>query len=282
MSDDAPHEVIPWAQVLSDRPPGTTFECTDACRMAGDSTILTFPPLSLWCDSTSCGKQMWFDGTGDQLWSPDKRGELHRVSMKYVCRHCKQECKFFAALVYGLGERKIGVVKFGEFPAFGPPLPESLLKLAGSDRHLWTKGRRCENQGLGIAAFSYYRRVIENQKAALFDRILQVARVVDPSPAFANNIVAAKREIQFAKAIEMLGTGFPQSLLVNGHNPLKLIHSSLSDGLHAASDEQCLTVATGIRLVMSRLTELMSSVLSDDEQLRKAVNALTNTKPTQA
>ena len=47
------------------------------------------------------------------------------------------------------------------------------MKLVGPDRDDFLKGRRCENQGLGVGAFIYYRRVVENQK----NRILGVCRI---------------------------------------------------------------------------------------------------------
>src|SRR5215203_6012781 len=65
--------------------------------------------------------------------------------------------------------------KFGEHPVFGPPTSSRLISLAGPDRETFLKGRRCENQGLGIGAFVYYRRVIENQNNRILDEIIKVA-----------------------------------------------------------------------------------------------------------
>jgi hypothetical protein len=36
-------------------------------------------------------------------------------------------------------------------------------------------GRRAENQGMGIGAFAYYRRVVENQKNRIIAEIKRVA-----------------------------------------------------------------------------------------------------------
>jgi hypothetical protein len=44
------------------------------------------------------------------------------------------------------------------------------------------KGRRCENQGLGISAFGYYRRVVQNAKNEIIGEVLKVAEAV-PAPA---------------------------------------------------------------------------------------------------
>ena len=49
----------------------------------------------------------------------------------------------------------VGALKFGEFPAFGPPVPPRVLSLIGPDKDLFLKGRRSEIQGLGVGAFAY-------------------------------------------------------------------------------------------------------------------------------
>ena len=56
------------------------------------------------------------------------------------------------------------IIKVGEFPFFGAPVPSNLIKTFGPEKYLFIKGKKCESQSLGIAAFTYYRRVIENQK----------------------------------------------------------------------------------------------------------------------
>jgi hypothetical protein len=66
----------------------------------------------------------------------------------------------------------------------------------------------------------------------------------------------------------------PQTLLINGQNPLTLLHSALSEGLHAKSDEDCLELATSIRLVLMELAERIATALKDEAELRNAVNRL--------
>jgi len=47
--------------------------------------------------------------------------------------------------------------------------------MLGDNRDLFMKGRRCESQSLGIGAFVYYRRVVENQRAAILGQIIKIA-----------------------------------------------------------------------------------------------------------
>ncbi|HEY3131582.1 MAG TPA: hypothetical protein VGL91_19155 [Acidobacteriota bacterium] len=44
------------------------------------------------------------------------------------------------------------------------------------------------------------------------------------------------REFAVTDALESVKHGIPQALLINGHNPLLLLHNALSDGVHGRSD----------------------------------------------
>jgi hypothetical protein len=69
-------------------------------------------------------------------------------------------------------------------------------------------------------------------------------------------------------------TGIPQVLLINGQNPLTLLHSALSQGIHAETDEECLELATSIRVVLSELADRLGSALKDHAELNAAVSRL--------
>jgi hypothetical protein len=143
---------------------------------------------------------------------------------------------------------------------------------------LFLKGRRAGNQGLGIGAYAYYRRVVENQKGRLLDKIIGVARQLDVNSPMIPALEAAKSETQFSKAIESVKDSIPESLRIRGHNPLTLLHSALSQGLHAESDEDCLEVASAIREVLFELAERIDTVLKDHASLDMALNRLLNPK----
>jgi hypothetical protein len=145
---------------------------------------------------------------------------------------------------------------------------------------VFLKGRQCENQGLGIGAFSYYRRVVENHKEQLFDEIIKVAGKIAPETVGA--LRSAKAQPQFLNALDSVKDIFPQGLLINGHNPLTLLHSALSEGLHAQSDEECLQSAQDIRIVLSELAERMALALKEEAKLADAIKRLSNRKATKA
>ena len=72
----------------------------------------------------------------------------------------------------------------------------------------------------------------------------------------------------------MVKESLPESLLVDGHNPFKLLHKALSIGLHNQSDEECLKIAHNVRMVLIDLAERIKLALSEQRDLKSAVSAL--------
>ncbi|MGY0573549.1 hypothetical protein ACTGJ9_022760 [Bradyrhizobium sp. RDM12] len=136
------------------------------------------------------------------------------------------------------------------------------------------KGRRCENQGLGIGAFAYYRRVVESQKNEILDEMIAVSRKQGASTETIAALGEAKGEIQFSKAVSSVKLGLPDSILINSHNPLTLLHSALSAGVHEHTDERCLELAQAVRLVLVELAERLTQALKDEAELNTAVSRL--------
>jgi hypothetical protein len=203
--------------------------------------------------------------------------ELQRLNfINYMCSNCRSSRKIFA--LFTQREEAFSTAglayKFGEDPSYGPPTPNRLLRLFGSDRELFLKGRRCENQGLGIGAFTYYRRVVENHKDRLLEEVIKVAQKVGAPKEMVQTLETAKGEISFSKALDTAKNAIPQTLLVKGHNPLTLLHRALSGGVHDKTDQQCLELAQDVRVVLIALAERLSQVLEEEAELSTAVNRL--------
>lgn len=124
----------------------------------------------------------------------------------------------------------------------------------------------------------YYRRVVENQKNRIFDEIIRVSHHLSADEQLAKELEAAKQEVQFTKAVEAIKHALPRQLLVNGHNPLLLLHSALSSGVHELSDEECLELASSIRIVLIEFAERLSLAMKDEVELNEAVNRLAQKK----
>lgn len=274
----APEEPTSLRDFLEKTPPANElvvigFSISEPYKGAFD---IEFPAIELYCQSPTCSGVRLFDPKNE----PRIRVEVSMLEfVRYCCRNCKDNYKTYALRIKLDGSKKIlTTFKFGETPYFGPPTPRKVLDITGNEKEYFLKGRQAENQGLGIAAFAYYRRVVENQKDKILDEIIRVSNALVVSPEMLADLVNAKKERQFSKAIESIKHGIPQALMIQGHNPLTLLHDALSEGMHAQSDEDCLALATSIRTILSELVEKLSFALKEEAELNAAVGTLLKAK----
>ncbi|GHA22184.1 hypothetical protein GCM10008090_35030 [Arenicella chitinivorans] len=273
------HEAVTFAEFLENTPPSSLTEINDLVEatyyQSGGISGYTLakPEIQLHCPNDSCNGTRFFRCTTRNSISVSEDFSFEYIS--YICSNCRQTEKTFSLAFKRQGGEGIGsCYKFGERPLYGPPTPSKLIKLIGPDRDTFLKGRRCENQGLGIGAFVYYRRVVENQKNRILDEIIKVSEKISAPAESISALKEAKGETQFSKALSSVKDSLPQALLINGHNPLTLLHSALSEGLHNQTDEYCLEVASSVRVILGELSERLGQALKDEAELNHALSRL--------
>jgi hypothetical protein len=194
--------------------------------------------------------------------------------LRYVCRNCERQVKKYA-VSFKLGKEGNGTAyKFGELPLFGDPLPTRIFSLIGPDKELFLQGRRSENRGMGIGALTYYRRVVEHQWTRIVAEVKRVAERVGAADDILRELDNVSKHTQFGRAVDSVKTAVPQMLLIDGHNPLTLLHSALSEAIHDKTDQECLELAQDIRTVLAELAERIGQALKDTAELKDAVTRL--------
>jgi hypothetical protein len=280
MPDEKPAslEVMSWKQFLESCPPGRLTMVTEAGTRKGTQYSWEFAALEVELYCPICDGLRFFTGAADrEVVAPLSGGETF---LRFVCRNCCRTSKVIAvhfqrddttATATSIGGRAF---KLGESPPFGPHTSSRVITLIHPDLDLFLKGRRAESQGMGIGAFAYYRRVVENQKNRLLDEIKRASLRVGVDSAVITLLDEAMAETQFSKAVDLVKDAVPQALKIDNHNPLTLLHSALSEGLHGQTDEICLELATTIRIVLTDLAERLAQATRDHQELRKAVSRL--------
>jgi hypothetical protein len=268
-----------FAEFLESTPPNVRTQISNVLTKEGDLPWpISTPDIQLHCTSDLCsGVRIFRPFSADSYCNKGWNFKF----VTYSCRNCARVQKTYALAVFvttkrdGSGE----AIKLGESPPFGPHVPSRVITLIGPDRDEYLLGRRAESLGLGIGAFAYYRRVVENQKGRIISEIGRVAKRLNASPEKIKLFEDAAAETQFTKAIEMVKTAIPESLLINGQNPLTLLHSPLSEGLHELTEERCLEMATSIRVVLTELADRITRALQDKKELDDAVSRLLDREP---
>jgi hypothetical protein len=267
-------EAISFKEFLESTPPGKEVPVNNFTKQGHNSLHTTIPQLNLHCTSEEC-QGIRFFATTNNCWLDSNIYNNHYLI--YVCRNCRKGSRTFSLGAQKDTESDSWLVrKYGEVPAFGPPIPPQAFKLIGGERNLFLMGRRSETQGMGIGAFVYYRRVIESQKIRIFDELIRVISKISPDDAVIAELEAAKKETQFTKAVEVIKHALPQSLNINGYNPLTLLHSALSEGVHAHNDQECLELASSARTVLFEFADRLSQALKEEAGLNSAINKLAN------
>jgi hypothetical protein len=259
------------AEFLENIPPNETIYIEDLVRR--DDWHITTPEVRLHCSHESCNGTRFFRFSGRTVPILNNSTDNY-VYLTYRCANCQKSAKIFSLQAHPVTHVAGECYKLGERPVYGPPTPSRLISLIGPDREIFLKGRRCENQGLGIGAFVYYRRVVENQKNRILTEIVKVSEKLGADSDLVKVLKDAIKETQFSKALDSVKNALPQSLLINGHNPMTLLHSALSEGLHAQTDERCLEIAHAVRIVLAELAERLGQALKDEAELNTALSRL--------
>lgn len=262
-----------WAEYIANAPPGVAYEGKDFFKVTSVPMFL-LPPIKVFC-SGECQDERYFDA--ETPWDRID-GSLLRFFAVYFCRHCKRDFRTIVFEGFAKDEdwqHQGSIKKIGQEPPFGPNMPSRLITLIGPDRDLFLKGRRAESLGLGIGAYTYYRRVVENQKNRLIDKIIAVEKTTGSSDEAIQLLESAKADAQFSKALNNINEAIPESLRIAGrHNPLTLLYATLSDGVHNLSDEDCLSLAHDIRTLLQELARRLATALEEDSELKASLSRL--------
>jgi hypothetical protein len=180
-------------------------------RNASEPFIRVAPILRLFCPKCEGIRNFFGKWQG---YGTDKVDNYNAINafLQYVCRDCQGGQKTFCLRSAATKEKWVGyAIKIGEFPEVHVELPRSLKCLLGDDYELFLKGLQCEKQGLGVGAFTYYRRVVESQKSQLIAEIHRVTEKLRMPEAMRETLARAATEKQFSRAVELVKDAIPQA-----------------------------------------------------------------------
>ncbi|NQU99211.1 MAG: hypothetical protein HQ538_00585 [Parcubacteria group bacterium] len=180
----------------------------------------------------------------------------------YFCSACDQGqrvflIKFLCTPVEGAdeddeeeAETDMYLMKVGQYPAWSIETDKELERLLGAHKDYYKRGLICESQSYGIGAYAYFRRITEDVIVDLLNLIPSLIEDKDNREKYLEKLKEVKKQKITEKKIELVKDLLPPSLQADGHNPLKTLHSALSQGLHGKSDEECMKYAEIIRKVL--------------------------------
>ncbi len=244
---------------------------------------LPTPAINLYCDN--CGSVQTYNvNEATKYTQPYGFTNNHIFRLQYICTGCHQNVREFFLKFNELStfdeENKehiyqLQMKKVGQYPAWNIDMDVEVEKLLGDHADLYKKGLTCESQGYGIGAYSYYRRIVEE----IIDQLLVSIEELIPAEdkeKYAAALVEVKKTTVTQDKIELVKNLLPASLRPNNINPLGALHSALSEGLHAESEEECLEYAEAVRdalvFLVNRLIRTKSENQSFTESMKKLLD----------
>lgn len=223
------------------------------------------PPIRMHCYTCGCPQTFNMSNEYYQDYSYDTRPLGKVIRVVYLCAACKKYEHFF--LLHFADDY---VMKVGQCPPWEIVPDKNLSELLGEHQDYYKKGLVCESQGYGIGAYAYYRRIIEEIIDSLLDSITDIIPESEKQQ-YLEALNQTRKTIIAQEKIELVKDLLPEILRPDGMNPLNLLHTTLSEGLHAKTDDACLEIAGSIREI---LIFLVNRILETKQTSKKFTTSM--------
>jgi hypothetical protein len=221
-----------------------------------DGSLETPSRISLHCGGACAKETTWLREEGPHYQAPPSATSEGFYWVVYACGLCKQR---YLTVLYRTLERKreprsqpgstrtvtSKIQKIGQSPALSINIPKALQNNLGTNAaNLYKKALVCRNEGFGLAAVTYIRRVVEDKTDELIEVVSELAESHNVDSEVIKKIRAAKTErTTYDNKLRIAATVLPTSLVVDGVNPLGELYSLVSGGVHDLTEEECIAVA---------------------------------------
>lgn len=243
--------------------------------------IKQIPKPSVNIDCTRCGRQTF--NMVNVYGNDEDRAAGTFIEVLYKCASCHISAQryfvnFFEQKVQvpkkdgsTSTETHLFVQKVGQYPAWAAKLDKGLEDLLGEHAEHYRKGLANEGQSYGIGAYAYYRRVTEDVIDDLLESISDLITDGPEKAAYEEALEQVKKTRVAQDKIDLVKDLLPKSLKPDGYNPLGVLHSALSEGLHTEDDETCLEYANEIKGV---LIFLVNKVLREKNEAKEFTESM--------
>ncbi len=202
------------------------------------------------------------------------KSEDRRFSVVYRCQSCEA---FDREFHLHISPDLKYIRKLGQYPEWEIKIDKNLAKTLGNKANTFRKGLVCESQGYGIGAFAYYRRITEE----IIDELLEsIKDLIEPEnkDKYLSALEKTKETRVTQEKIELVKDLLPNLLRPDGMNPLGVLHSELSGGIHDETDEICLESASHIRKILTFLINQVIQTKNAKKEFSSSMKSLLEKK----
>ena len=192
---------------------------------------------------------------------------------EFTCVTCRKERREFL-VEQVLDENSIKLQKYGELPRKALERDKVLQKFFSEDSEYYEKAVVCLSYGYGIAAFAYFRRIIENNIFKLLDLIKEDAENTSNKDEIKEALAELKKESPMSDKIKVANKALPEYLKPSGLNPLGRLYQVLSEGVHKLNDQECLEKTSEIQECLKYLISELSDRKKNQNRFKGMVGSL--------
>lgn len=195
------------------------------------------------------------------------------TSFNFICVSCGKSV--ISIKVHQIvDDIKISLMKFGELPRKKLVRDPLLQKFFADDKENFEKAITCQANGYGIAAFAYFRRIIESNIYKLLDLLQNDIESAEADQSLLEAIAELRLESPMSDKIKIANRALPKYLIPQGLNPLGRLYQVLSEGIHQNTDLECLEKSEQVKECIRFLVSELSSRASHREKFKAVVSKL--------
>lgn len=173
-----------------------------------------------------------------------------------------------------LDEETIRIQKYGELPRSKLIRNRVLQKFLKDDLDNYEKAIVCLSHEYGVAAFAYFRRVVENNISALLDLLQEDAKSSGSDKSILDALADLRKDTPMSEKIKIANLALPNHLKPDGLNPLGRLYQVLSEGVHSLSEAECLQKATATSECLAFLISELASRAEHRARFKSLVGKL--------
>ncbi len=195
----------------------------------------------------------------------------HLIVINYKCAACNL---FYYKVMFEISLDGKSISKVGQSPPWSIQVESSVKKALGPHIEDYKKGLVCESQGYGIGAFAYYRRIVELIIKELLKDIEELIPNSTEKTKYHEALSNISDSQSAATRIHVVKDLLPLTLRPSNANPLDLLYSALSGGLHSETDQECLGSAEAIRTTLIYLISEVTERKRNAEEYSEKIGSL--------
>lgn len=166
------------------------------------------------------------------------------------------------------------VRKVGQRPPRSIEIAPEIEEALGDDTELYRRALLSLGQGYGIGACAYLRRILEHQVNPILSLVLESYEKEGANPAELERIRSVIDSKVAEDKMKVAYTHAPKSLIVDGENPLKLLHGLLSKGVHEYTEDEATTAALKVDGALVFVVRQLFAARADRERFTETIRRI--------